>query len=128
MEGFPDSSLGKESSCSAGDPGLIPGLERSAGEGIGYPHQYAWEALVAQLVRICPQCGRAGFNLWVGKIFWRRERLPIPVLRFREFRGLHSLWCHKELDTTERLSLCFTSEMDGDLVDKCPSAFAFQLE
>ena len=41
MEGFPDSSFGKESSCSAGDPGLIPGLERSAGEGIGYPLQYS---------------------------------------------------------------------------------------
>ena len=39
--GFPDSSVGKESACSAGDPGLIPGLGRSAGEGIGYPVQYS---------------------------------------------------------------------------------------
>ena len=31
--GFPDSSVGKESACNAGDPGSIPGLERSAGEG-----------------------------------------------------------------------------------------------
>ena len=35
--GFLDSSVGKESACSAGDPGSIPELERSAGEGIGYP-------------------------------------------------------------------------------------------
>ena len=35
--GFPDSSVGKESTCNAGDPGLVPGLERSTGEGIGYP-------------------------------------------------------------------------------------------
>ena len=35
-----DSSAGKESTCNAGDPGSIPGLERSAGEGIGYPLQY----------------------------------------------------------------------------------------
>ena len=35
--GFPDSSAGKESACNAGDPGSIPGLGRSAGEGIGYP-------------------------------------------------------------------------------------------
>ena len=35
--GFPDSSAGKGSACSAGDPGSIPGLERSSGEGIGYP-------------------------------------------------------------------------------------------
>ena len=35
--GFPYSSVGKESACNAGDPGSIPGLGRSAGEGIGYP-------------------------------------------------------------------------------------------
>ena len=38
--GFPDSSVGKESACSAGDPGSIPGLERSFGEGKGYLLQY----------------------------------------------------------------------------------------
>ena len=35
--GFPDSSVGKESACNAGDPGSIPGSGRSVGEGIGYP-------------------------------------------------------------------------------------------
>ena len=39
--GFPDSSVGKESACSAGDLGLIPGLGRSFGEGKGYPLQYS---------------------------------------------------------------------------------------
>ena len=39
---FPDSSVGKESACNAGDPGLIPGSGISAGEGIGYPFQYSW--------------------------------------------------------------------------------------
>ena len=39
--GFPDGSDGKESSCSAGDPGLIPGLGRSPGEGNGNPLQYS---------------------------------------------------------------------------------------
>ena len=39
--GFPHSSVGKESSCSAGDPGLFPGLGRSPGEGNGYPLQYS---------------------------------------------------------------------------------------
>ena len=38
--GFPDSSVGKESTFNAGDPGWIPRLGRSAGEGIGYPLQY----------------------------------------------------------------------------------------
>ena len=37
---FPDGSDGKESACSAGDLGLIPGLGRSPGEGKGYPLQY----------------------------------------------------------------------------------------
>ena len=51
LRGFPDSSVGKESACNAGDPGLIPGLGKSAGEGIGYPLQYFWASLVAQLVK-----------------------------------------------------------------------------
>ena len=41
FRGFPDSSVGKESACNAGDPGSIPGSERSAGEGIGYTCQLA---------------------------------------------------------------------------------------
>ena len=40
-QGFPDSSVGKESACSVGDPSLIPGSERSTGEGKGYPLQYS---------------------------------------------------------------------------------------
>ena len=35
--GFPDSSVGKESACNAGDPVSIPWSGRSTGEGIGYP-------------------------------------------------------------------------------------------
>ena len=47
--GFPDSSVGKEFSCNAGDTSSIPRLGRPAGEGIGYPLQYSWDSLVAQL-------------------------------------------------------------------------------
>ena len=53
---FPHSSVGKESACNAGDPGLIPGLGRSPGKGNGNPLQYsclenpmdrgAWQAIV----------------------------------------------------------------------------------
>ena len=53
-EGFPHSSVGKESACSAGDLGSIPELGRSAGEGIGYPLQYSWASLVSQLVKNPP--------------------------------------------------------------------------
>ena len=52
--GFPDSSVGKESACNAEDSGSIPGSGRSAGEGIGYPFQYSWASLVAQLVKNWP--------------------------------------------------------------------------
>ena len=48
---FPDSSVGKESACDTGDPGLIAELGRSAREGIGYPLQYCWASFVAQLVK-----------------------------------------------------------------------------
>ena len=48
--GFLGSSVGKESACNAGDPSLIPGLERSR-EGIGYPLQYSWASPVTQLVK-----------------------------------------------------------------------------
>ena len=52
--GFPHSSVGKESACNAGDPSSIPGLGRSAGEGIGYPLQDSWASLLAQLVKNLP--------------------------------------------------------------------------
>ena len=61
LQGFPDSSVGKESTCNAGDPSSIPGLGRSAGEGIGYPLQYPWAFLVAQLVKNPP----AMWETWV---------------------------------------------------------------
>ena len=52
--GFPDSSDGKESACNAGDRSLIPGSGRSAGKGIGYPLQYSWASLLAQLIKNLP--------------------------------------------------------------------------
>ena len=49
-----DSSAGKESACNAGEPSLILGSERSPGKGIGYPLQYPWASLVAQVVKNPP--------------------------------------------------------------------------
>ena len=62
--GFRDSSVGKESACNTGDLGSIPGLGRSAGEGTGYPLQYSWASLVAQMVNagdlsLIPGLGRS---------------------------------------------------------------------
>ena len=64
--GFHDSSVGKDSACNAGDPGLILGSGRSLGEGIGYPLQYSWASLVAQLVKNSP----AMWETWVQSLGW----------------------------------------------------------
>ena len=64
--GFPASSADKESACNAGDPNLTSGLERSAGEEIGYPLQYSWASLVAQLVKNLPEMREA----WVRFLGW----------------------------------------------------------
>ena len=103
--GFPDSSAGKESACNAEDLGLIPGLGRSPGEGKGYPCQYSWASLVAQLVKNPPAMQEIWVDPWVRKSPWRRERLPTPVFWPGELHGLYSPWGHKESDMTEGLSL-----------------------
>ena len=66
MFGFPGSSVGKESPCNAGDPGLIPRSGRSPEEGIDYPLQYSWASLVAQLVKNPP----AMQETWVPSLGW----------------------------------------------------------
>jgi len=71
--------LVKNLACNAGDPSSIPGSGRSSGEGIGYPFQYSWASLMAQLVKNPSAMRRPSFDPWVGKIPWRRERLPTPV-------------------------------------------------
>ena len=64
--GFPDNLVGEESTCNAGDPGSVLGLGRSTGEGIGYPLQYSWASLVAQLVKNLP----AMQETWVQSLGW----------------------------------------------------------
>ena len=59
--GFPDSSVGKESTCNAGDS-----LGRSPGEGIGYSLQYSWASLVVELVKNLPSLQET----WVQSLGW----------------------------------------------------------
>ena len=66
VPGFPGGSDGKESACNARDPSLIPGLGRSPEEGVGYPLQYSWASLVAQLVKNPP----AMRETWVQSLGW----------------------------------------------------------
>ena len=64
--GFPHSSVGKESACNVGDPSLITGSGGSPGKGIGYPLQYSWSSLVAQLVKNPP----AVWETWAQSLGW----------------------------------------------------------
>ena len=103
--GFPGGSAGKESTCNVGDPGSIPGLGRSAGDGIGYPLQYSWASLVAQLVKNLPAV--------VGDLGWEdplEEGLAThsSILAWRIPHGQRSLvgytpWGRKESDTLSKI-------------------------
>ena len=64
--GTSGSSAGKESTCKAGDPSLIPRPGGFAGKGIGYPLQYPQASLVAQLVKNPP----AKQETWVISLGW----------------------------------------------------------
>ena len=64
--GFPGGSDGKELACNAGDPGSIPRLGRSPGEGISYPLLYSWGSLVAQMVKNLV----AVWETWVQSLGW----------------------------------------------------------
>ena len=57
---------------------------------------------------VCLQCGKPGFDPWVGKILWRRKWQPTPVLLPRKSHGWRTLvgyspWGGKQSETTERL-------------------------
>ena len=105
MPHFPGSSAGRKSACNAGDPSSISGSGRSPGEGIGYPLQYSWVPLVAQLVKNPP----ALWETWVRSLHWedsleKGTATYTSILAWRiswtvQFRGC------KESDMTERLSL-----------------------
>ena len=81
MGGFPDSSVGKESACNAGDPGSIPGSGRSAGEEIGYPLQYSnlensMECIVHGVTE-----SRTGMSDFHFSLF--QSRLPGSIRQFK---------------------------------------------
>ena len=82
-------------------------------------------SLVAQMVRNLPEIQEAGFSLWIGRIPWRRERLPTPVFLPGEFHGQRSQavycpWSHKESDTIKWLTLyCQLEENPSSFHDWC---------
>ena len=85
-EGFPDSSVGKESTCNAGDSSFIPGSGRSAREGVGYPLQYSWASLVAQIWDAAQM--PAMWETWVRSLGWedpleKRKATHSSILAWR---------------------------------------------
>ena len=98
--GFRGSSGDKESTCNALDPGSIPGSGRATGEGIGYPLQYSWASLVAQLVKNLPAMRKT----WAGSLGWEDPlekgrathssilawRIPWPILSMGLQRVRHN--------------------------------------
>ena len=103
--GFPGSSAGKESACNAGDPGLIPGLGRSSGEGVIYSLQYFGASLVAQMVKNLLQYGSPGLE----RSPEGGHDNPLQYFCMKNPHGQRSLmsyspWSHKELGMTEQLS------------------------
>ena len=70
----------------AEDPGSIPRMGRSPGEGIGYTLQYSWAFLVAQLVKYLP----AMWETWIRSQSWEdplenRKAIHSSILAWREF-------------------------------------------
>ena len=127
-------SDGKVSACSAGDLGLIPGSERSPGEGNGNPLQYSclensmdgggWWATVYGVAK--SQTWLSDFTFlklgWGGEEsfpYGRRQWHPTPVLLPGESHGRRTLvgcspWGHEESDTTERLPFRFSLSCIGE--------------
>ena len=102
----PGNPSGSESACNAGDPDSIPGSGKSAGEGIGYPLQYSWASLVSQLVKNPLAMQETWVDPWVGKIPWRRERLPTLVFWPGEFCGLYNPWGRNVSHDCQSVSPC----------------------
>ena len=110
MLGFTGSSAGKESTCNARDPGLIPGSGRSPGEGIGYPLQYSWASLVAQMVKNPCNAQDLGLILGLGRCPRAGHGNPLQYSCLENPHGQRSLvgysaWGHRESDTTEQLNI-----------------------
>ena len=81
-------------------PVRVLGQEGPAGEGIGYPFQYSWASLVAQLVKNLP----AMWETWVRSLDWE-DPLEKGKVTHSSILAWRSPWDHKEWDITKQLSL-----------------------
>ena len=105
--GFPNNSTDKESAYTARDPNLIPGLERSPGEGIGYSLQFSWASLVAQMAKNPPAMPES----WVQSLGWEdppekgmATHSSILAWRIPKDRGAWRATVHKVAKSQTHLS------------------------
>ena len=91
--GFPNSSVGKESDCNSGDPGLIPESGRSAGEGNSYPLQYSGLENSTDSPWGCKESDKTWATFTFISLFKRTQPNPFSG------KAGHSPWGHEELDT-----------------------------
>ena len=90
--GFPDSSVGKESACNAGDPRGIPGLGRSTGEGAGFKTPVLGGFPCGSTGKVSAfNAGDLSSIPGLGRSPWRRERLPTLLFCPGEFHVLLGL-------------------------------------
>ena len=93
-------SVGKEFACNVGDPGSTPGLKRSPAEGIGYPLQYSWASLVAQMVKNMP----AMWETWVQSLGSMATYSSILLWRIPMDRGARKAIVHGVVKSQTQLS------------------------
>ena len=130
--GFPDNSAGKESACNARYSGLIPGSGSSPAEGIGYPLQYFWASLVAQMVKNLPAMRKT----WVRSLGWDNSleddmatHSSILAWRIPMDRGAWWATVHRvaESDTTD-LAQYSKYPIKGQGVEQVPEGCRFSLQ
>ena len=102
---FPWWLSSKESSCNAGDPGFIPVLGRSPGEGIGYPLQYSWASLMAQLAKNLSAMQETQLSsLGQEDPLEKGMATHSSILVWRIPWTAMGPWGHKESDSNEQLT------------------------
>ena len=112
-KGFSRGSASKESVCNAGDQGSIPGLGRSAGEGIGHPFEYSWASLVAQLVKNPP----AMRETWDQSLGWE-DSLEKEKATYSSILAWRISWTVQSLESLrvghDRASFTFTFTLSSE--------------
>ena len=89
---FPSTSASKESACNAGEPGLIPGSGRSAGEGIPLTSlAKIWSWIMPDICKNSGNLMHCSTEGMIGSFFWKEQKECFSVL-LRKMQHMHYLW------------------------------------